>query len=582
MQSKKIIIERDVPIRMRDNTVLRADIYRPETDIRQPAILCRLPYNKVDPLMHLEGVLPFRAIDSGFAIVYQDTRGRYQSDGAFYPFIYEGQDGYDTVEWVASQPWCSGAVGMTGASYFGATQWLSAIQQPPHLKAICPVVTASEYYQGWTYQGGAFQLGFILIWTLTGLSPDTAKRLAEDESAGLKEMTRLLEEGDRIWEHYRHLPLNNLPILYNMDAARYYDDWLTHFENDDYWQAIAVNRRYNQISVPAFNIGGWYDLFLHGTFENFTGMREGGGSKEARDGQQLLVGPWAHANFSGSYPETNFGLWGSWDGAEVVDRQLDFFRRYLLDEGAGSQDEPPVRLYVMGTNRWRDEYEWPLKRAKPIPWYLHSDGQAAGTGGTLSPVPPSIEEVDVYLYDPRDPVPTRGGATFLPGFRQSSCSGPMDQRPVESRPDVLCFTSEIMDEPLEVTGPLTVKLWAATQGSDTDFVARLCDVFPDGTARILADGILRAAFRNGFERYQPVKSGEVVEYSIDLVATSNVFMPGHRIRVDITSSCWPRFDVNSNSGHPTGQAGYADLIPVLQTILHDADHPSHILLPVIV
>jgi len=582
MQPKKIIIERDVPIRMRDNTVLRADIYRPEDDNCHPAVLCRLPYNKEDPLMHLEGILPLRALDAGFAIVYQDTRGRFQSDGTFYPFIHEGQDGYDTVEWVASQPWCSGAVGMKGASYFGATQWLSAIQRPPHLKAICPVVTSSEYYQGWTYLGGAFQLGFNLIWTLTGLAPDTAKRLEQDENAGSKEMTRLLEEGDRIWEHYQHLPLNSLPILPATDAARYYYDWLTHFENDDYWQAIAVNRRYNQISVPAFNIGGWYDLFLHGTLENFTGMRKEGGSKEARDGQLLLVGPWAHANFSGSYPETNFGFRGSWDGAEVVDRQIDFFRRYLMDAGVESQYKPPVRLFVMGTNRWRDEHEWPLKRAQYVPWYLHSDGHAAGIGGTLSPIQPSIEEVDVYLYDPRDPVPTRGGATFLPGFRQSVCSGPLDQGPVERRPDVLTYTSEILTEPLEVTGPLKVKLWAVTQAPDTDFVARLCDVFPDGSARILADGILRAAFRNGFEVYQPVKPGEDVEYTIDLVATSNVFLPGHRIRVDITSSCWPRFDANSNSGHRTGLAGRADLRSVLQTILHDTNHPSHILLPVIV
>jgi len=582
MQSKKIIIERDVPIRMRDDTVLRADIYRPEDDNCHPAILCRLPYNKEDPLMHLEGILPLRALDAGFAIVYQDTRGRYQSDGTFYPFIHEGQDGYDTVEWVASQPWSSGAVGMTGASYFGATQWLSAIQRPPHLKAICPVVTSSEYYQGWTYQGGAFQLGFVLIWTLTGLAPDTAKRLEQDESAGSLEMTRLLKEGDRIWEHYRHLPLKNLPILHKTDAARYYDDWLAHYENDEYWQAMAVNRRYNRITVPAFNIGGWYDLFLNGTLENFTRMRKEGGSKEARDGQQLLAGPWAHGNFSGSYPETNFGFRGSWDGAEAVDRQLDFFRRNLLDGGAESQDQTAVRLYVMGTNRWRDEQEWPLKRTQYVPWYLHSEGQAAGAGGTLSPVPPSMEEADVYLYDPRNPVPTRGGATFLPGFRQSVCSGPLDQRPVERRPDVLTYTSEILHEPLEVTGPLEVKLWAVTQAPDTDFVARLCDVFPDGTARILADGILRAAFRNGFECYQPVKPGEVVEYTIDLVATSNVFLPGHRIRVDITSSCWPRFDANSNNGQPTGLAGRADLRSVLQTILHDTNHPSHILLPVIV
>ena len=531
--------------------------------------------------MHLESILPFRALDAGFAIVYQDTRGRYQSGGSFYPFLHEGQDGYDTVEWVAHQTWCTGAVGMTGASYFGATQWLTAIQQPVHLKAICPVVTSSEYYQGWTYQGGAFQLGFILLWTLTGLAPDTANRLEADENNGAEKMAQLLEQGDQIWEHYRHLPLNTLQVLDKTGAADYYFDWLEHYQNDEYWQAFAINRRYSSIKVPAFNIGGWFDLFLHGTLQNFTSMRKIGGSEEARKRQRLLIGPWAHGNFSGTYPETDFGFRGSWDGAAVVDHVLEFFQRFLLDQSDTVQDQAPVRLFVMGINRWRDETEWPLKRTKYVPWYFHSDGQAGPCGGTLSRVPPTIEEADIYLYDPRNPVPTRGGATFLPGFRQSVNSGPLDQRPIEARADVLTFTSAVLDEPLEVTGPLKVILWAVTQAPDTDFVARLCDVYPDGTARILADGVIRAAFRNGFENYQPVKPGEVVEYTIDLVATSNVFLPGHRLRVDITSSCWPRFDRNSNSGHPTGQANHDDLKPVLQTVLHDADHPSHIILPVI-
>ena len=211
---------------MRDGVQLRADIYRPNDEKRYPAILCRLPYNKEDPLMHLESILPFRALDAGFAIVYQDTRGRYQSGGSFYPFLHEGQDGYDTVEWVAHQTWCTGALGMTGASYFGATQWLTAIQQPVHLKAICPVVTSSEYYQGWTYQGGAFQLGFILLWTLTGLAPDTANRLEADENNGAEKMAQLLEQGDQIWEHYRHLPLNTLQVLDKTGAADYYFRYL--------------------------------------------------------------------------------------------------------------------------------------------------------------------------------------------------------------------------------------------------------------------------------------------------------------------------------------------------------------------
>lgn len=577
----RVLLDRNVPVAMRDGTVLRADVYRPDTDRPVPAIVSRLPYNKDVLLMQTYAIHPVRAAEAGFAVLYQDTRGRYQSEGEFYPFVHEGQDGYDTVEWVAAQPWCSGAVGMTGASYFGATQWLTAAEQPPHLKAIFPIVTTSEYCESWTYQGGAFQLGFTLLWTLSDLAPDTATHLAHTGQAEPGEMMRLLLSTDRMDAQYRHLPLSSLPILRDSNTAHYYFDWIAHAANDGYWQSIAVNRHYSRIQVPAYNVGAWYDLFLHGTLENFVRMRQEGGSEIARTGQRLLVAPWAHGDFTGVYPDVSFGISASADLVDLTGLQLPFFAHYLKGEDNGLDQEPPVRLFVMGENRWREEQEWPLARAQYTPWFLHSDGDAGRAGGTLSPQGPAQETWDAFLYDPRNPAPTIGGPTFLPGLQIGANSGPRDQRHVEARADVLVYTSDPLDQPLEVTGPLTVTLYAATSAPDTDFVARLCEVYPDGVSRILAEGILRARFREGCEHPRPIKPDQVYEYQINLVATSNLFQPGHRIRADVTSSSFPRFDRNPNTGNPLGQDGPGDLQPALQKVFHDPEHPSHILLPVI-
>lgn len=579
--TNRVLVDRNVPISMRDGNVLRADVYRPDTDAPVPAIISRLPYNKDVLLNQTFAIHAIRAAEAGFAVVYQDSRGRFQSEGEFYPFVHEGRDGYDTVEWVAVQPWCDGAVGMTGASYFGATQWLAAAEQPPHLKAICPIVTTSEYYEGWTYQGGAFQLGFTLLWTLNDLASETARRRALTGETDPKEMVRLLLATDRMDAQYRHLPLSDLPVLRESEAAHFYSDWIAHATNDEYWQSIAINRRYNQIRVPAYNIGGWYDLFLHGTLENFARMRGEGGTETARIGQRLMIGPWAHGAFSGTYPDHSFGIFSSADLVDLTNLQLAFFAHHLKGEGNDIDQEPPVRIFIMGENRWRDEKEWPLARTRYTPWYLHSDGNAGNAGGVLSPKNPGEEAWDVYLYDPRDPTPTIGGPTFLPGLLLGANAGPKDQSLAEARRDVLVYTSPPLEEPVEVTGPLTVTLYAATSAPDTDFVVRLCDVYPDGASRILAEGILRTRFRDGYDRPRPIEPDQVYEYKINLVATSNLFQIGHRIRVDVTSSSFPRFDRNPNTAGTLGQDGPEDLQPALQTIFHDSERPSHILLPVI-
>ena len=575
----QLIVERNFPIPMRDGTILRADVYRPQTDSPVPAILCRLPYDKDNLLMFFEAIHPMRAADAGYAVIFQDTRGRFQSDGDFYPFIYEGKDGYDTIEWVAQQGWCDGAVGMVGASYFGATQWLAAVENPPHLRALFTLVTASEYYEGWSYQGGAFQLGFLLNWAL-GFASDTVQRQVAAENVSREDLRRtILSPDDLVSRYYKELPLNELSILRRTQTANYYFDWLAHETNDDYWRAVAINRRYSQIRVPAFNVGGWYDLFLQGTLENFTRMRTEGGSQAARQGQRLLVGPWAHGNFSGVFPEQSYGVMAAMDSIDLVDIQLHYFDQHLRAKPVDS--ESPVRIFVMQENRWRDENEWPLDRTCYTPWYIHSGGDANSIGGELSPQHPSQESADVYLYDPRRPVPTVGGPTLLPGMRIGVNSGPHDQRPVEPRDDVLTYTSCLLERPIEITGPLLFRLWAASSAVDTDFVVRLCDVWPDGKSMLLAEGILRARYRDGCERPSPLVPGEPYEYRIDLVATSTLFREGHRIRVIITSSSWPRFDINCNTGHPLGTDGWQDIVPALQTVFHDSDRPSHIVLPII-
>ena len=537
---------------MRDGVVLRADVYRPRAKGPVPAIVYRTPYDRSSPLIPLAAVDPERAADAGFALVVQDVRGRHGSDGSFYTFMHDGRDGFDTIEWVAAQPWCDGAVGMAGRSYGGAAQWLTALEQPPHLRAIVPVVIGTDFFHNWVYQGGAFQLGFNLFWALLMFSPGESRR------PGL---------------HYRHLPLLELPVLREIPQARFYFDWLEHSRYDDYWAQLAVAPKHGLVRVPALNVGGWYDVFLGGTLANYAGMRRSGGSEEARAGQRLLVGPWAHGSTYGPYPDHHFEAFAGNDAIDLDELQLGFFGAHLRGPN-GPEDEAPVRIFVMGENRWRDEEDWPLARARAEPWFLRE-------GGALAPHGPGQEAPDEFVYDPSDPAPTVGGPTSLPAPMFRTNAGPLDQRAVEARADVLVYTSEPLREPLEVTGPLGVVLYAATTASDTDFVAKLSDVAPDGFSRILAEGVLRARFRDGYEREATTVPGRPYEYRIDLVATSNVFGIGHRVRLAVTSSSFPRFDRNPNTGHALGVDGPEQLRPAHQLVFHDAERPSAVLLPVV-
>jgi putative CocE/NonD family hydrolase len=543
-------VERDLTVPMRDGVVLRADAYLPDDEAPVPAVVTRTPYDRSFPPSAHAALEPERATEAGIAVVCQDVRGQHGSEGEFSPFLTEGEDGFDTVEWVAAQPWCAGAVGMAGRSYPAATQWRAALEQPPHLRAIFPVVVGSDYYDGWIYQGGAFEFGFNLFWV--HLMTDPKARGSLDEQ-------------------YRHLPISEPPLLADSPAGSFYREWLAHPSYDEHWRRLSIRGRYGGVRVPAFNVGGWYDVFLGGTLENFTRMRAEAGTPEARAHTRLLIGPWGHGSAFGAYPDHRFKEFGPDTRVDLGELQLAWFGSLL--RGAPPDDGPAVRIFVMGENRWRDEPDWPPPGATIERWFLRADG--------LSREAPGDEAHDQYVYDPRDPAPTIGGPTSLPGRMMKPSAGPLDQRPLEQRDDVVVYTSEQLERPLEVTGPLELVLYAATTAPDTDFVGKLCDVDAEGRSRILAEGVLRARFRDGFEEPRPLEPGRVYELRIDLVATSNVFLPGHRIRLDVTSSSHPRFDRNANSGKPPGEDTEDTLAPATQRVFHDAGRPSHLLLPVV-
>jgi putative CocE/NonD family hydrolase len=578
MGEPTLVIEKDVPVPMRDGVVLYADVYRPAAAGHYPVILQRTPYNKSLTTIAMLMLDVLRTASEGYAVVIQDSRGCYTSEGEFYTFRDDVNDGYDTVEWCGVQPWSDGNVGMYGASYVGATQWLAAISTPPHLKAIFPLITASHYHEGWTYQGGAFALGFNESWTMTGLAPDTYQRLAKTRPEAAEQMGKMLAGIDDMCHWFRHLPIKDFPLF--GEAASYFYDWVSHPDDDAYWAAWNIEAQHNKVTIPACNVGGWYDIFLGGTIRNYLGMREQGGSPDARQGQKLILGPWHHTlPLTNLVGEVNYGLSSTGVAADLDGMHIKWFDYWLKGKQNGLLEEPPVRIFVMGENTWRTENEWPLARTKYTKYYLHSNGNAKSLrgDGSLSPERPRSEPADVYVSDPRNPVPTKGGGLCC--WPAAVPGGAFDQRPVEERADVLVYTTPVLEHDVEVTGPISVTLHAATSAVDTDFTAKLVDVHPDGYARNLMDSIIRGRYRETREKATLLTPGEVYEYTIDLLATSNVFKAGHRIRVEIASSNFPRFDRNPQTGEASGQAN--TLEPALQHVFHDEIRASHIVLPVI-
>lgn len=572
-----IVIERDVAATMRDGTVLRADVYRPSEERGHPVILARTPYDKRGDFTPV-GIDPRRAASAGYAVVLQDVRGRFASEGNFDPLRHEAADGHDSVEWAARQGWSDGNVGMTGASYAGTTQLLAAAEQPPHLRALFVIQAPHDPRHEWMWQGGAFHLGVNLLWALAVLAPDIARRQVKHGAASREDLAGLMRGLGRIDDLYARLPLEEQDL-----AARwtpFYLDWLERAEDDEYWRPWEVAELASRIAVPVFHVAGWYDVFAGGSIANYTALRARSSPSAA---QKLLVGPWAHLLTTGAYAERDFGIFASNLGAGLPSLQLRWFDRWLKDDRNGVDEEPPVRIFVMGADSWRDEDEWPPARMELVPYFLRSGGRAgaaANDGRLTQDAAAEDEPTDSYVYDPRDPVPTAGGRAVHSNPVAAS-AGPRDQREIERRPDVLCYTSAPLEDDLEVTGPVRVVLYASTSAQDTDWTAKLVDVAPDGRATILADGIVRARYREGPGRARAVEPGAVHVYEIDLAATSNVFGARHRIRLEISSSSFPRFDRNANSGGRIGHDRPEDLRPATQSVHHTPEHRSHLLLPVV-
>lgn len=555
----EIVREENVEAQMRDGTILRANIARPRARGKFPALVQRTPYGKGWACAGLAAY--------GYVVINQDLRGRYASEGEFIPLFtdqhHDAEDGYDTIEWAASLPYCDGNVGTFGGSYCSWTQWQLAPRQPPHLRAMAAGVLAARLTD--MERGGIFRTGRALEWVCGSLAPDTRRRTGGPKPHTPEEFWRLWDTALR-GKFYWFLPLAELPEWALGTLGEYYRQWLADHTTDHF----HFCERHKDVAVPNLHYTGWYDRHI-GTVDHFNGVRQNALSDLARRSQRLIIGPWTHGLLGGQrVGEMDFGPQAALNYEAVVLRWFDYWLKGIEN---GVLEGPPVRIFVMGANHWRDEEEWPPARAEEVVFYLHSRGRANTPygDGSLSPDPPKDEEPDRFTYDPRDPVPTLYG--------QRTQDEPRDQRVLDHREDVLVYQTPPLPEEVEVTGYPVLKLYAASSAPDTDFTAKLVDVHPNGFAQNLCYGILRARYRQGFARPELLTPGEVVEYTLELQPTSNRFLKGHRIRLDISSSDFPNFDRN----HNTGGADYfeATLRVAEQTVLHDRVHPSRLILPVI-
>jgi putative CocE/NonD family hydrolase len=523
----------------------------------------RTPYNRATAQSVPQG---HWFAERGYVVVMQDVRGRWDSDGHFYAFKNETNDGFDTDEWVGRQPWFNGKLGTMGGSYVGYTQWAQAVGGSKYLTAIAPALTTPDIYGNWLYISGALHYGFAFPWGGVSIDGHTAQYNTGNDWPSM----------------FLHLP-----VATSDEAAfhrtPHYRDWLAHPTRDSYWDGVSLDNDYGKIGVPALSVDGWYDIFLRGALHDDQQIRKLGRTPEARNGKHIMIGPWAHST-GGRVALTGNGAdpspidFGNNAPLDLNHLYLRWFDYWLKGMDNGVATEPPVKIFVMGENYWRFENEWPLARTSYTNYYIHSAGRANSTlgDGTLSTQAPKNEKDDTFTYDPRQPAPSMGGnvcCSVVP-------SGPWDQRPVELRDDVLIYTAPAVTEPLEVTGPIAMNLFSATSAADTDWTAKLVDVHPNGYAQNIQSGIVRARYRGGAGRpADPIQPGRVYEYTIDMWATSHVFLPGHRVRLEISSSDFPRFDRNLNTGEDPSTG--TRMAIARQTVHHTAQHPSHLVLPVI-
>ncbi len=580
-----VVVEHDVPMTTRDGVVLYADIYRPDAPGTFPVLVLRTPYDRTQhlyadgatPTLHMMHTREFPK--HGYVVVSQDTRGRWSSEGEFVPYFPEPADGYDTVEWAAALPWSNGRVSFVGKSYMGLVQYLGAAEQPPSLQAMAPMSAPISYFENCVYRRGVFELGWQLSYII-GMARDQYLRDPGPESdRALAQLDGYLADPavrfSRLKpEEYRHLPLADWGDRLR-EAAPYLAEFIEHAADGPYWQRVDVRRKADRITVPGLHVAAWFDPFLPDTTEMYARIRANARTEEEALAQRLIIGPWTHVYGTRVAGDVDFGPEAEWDMIELERRWYD---HWLKDRDSGLLDDDPVRFFVMGANRWRTSSAWPPPEARTVEVLLASGGNANGAGGDgrLAFSAATGAVADRFVYDPEDPVPTRGGTTLL-GL--GDAAGVYDQREIEARADVLVYTSDPLDEAIEIAGPVSLRLFAATSAKDADFMAKLVDVHPDGTAHNVADGVVRARFRDSLEHPTPVEPGAVVEYELDLWSTAHWFAPGHRLRLDVTSSDFPRYDRNPGTGNPFGVD--VELRVAEQTIFHDEQRPSRLLLPVV-
>lgn len=574
---REVTIQTDVPAVMRDGTTLMSNVYRPAAGGPYPVLLARMPYGKDLPFnsTYLD---PVKFARRGYIVAIQDVRGRYASEGKFTPFVHEFEDGYDSVEWAAKLPGSSGAVGTIGLSYLGKTQWHAAVMRPPSLKSMAPGQTWGNHLNGAQMRGGARELGLIQFWAQTALALGVLFRRYRGEPEEIQaKLPELVGSIDTLLAGggYDALPLTQLPDPDNLTP--FVRGGFARGADDEGWDYLNIDGRYDRVEAPTFHIGGWYDCFIGETLRQYEAMKERAAGIQP---PRLLVGPWTHGEFGSTVGDLDFGVGSS--GAllnyrgDLTEAHLRWFDATLKDEEGPLEERPPVEVFVMGENRWRGYEEWPVPGAYEERWHLHG-------GGRLSREGPGPNEPDEYDYDPGDPVPTVGGAILMAPINRP---GARDQREIEARPDVLVYTSEVLQEDYTALGPVHATVFAATSTPDTDFVVRLVDVYPDGRVIGVTDGVIRASEREAFPapgvirpaEPKPVEPGRIYEFSVDLWATGITFKAGHRIRVQVTSSCFPRWDRNPNTGAGPDPARTE---VARQRIFHDPEHPSHVTLTIV-
>lgn len=547
------IMEFNVRIPMRDGVKLSADVYRPSAPGKYPVVLVRTPYIKGQESVGAEHALWWT--ERGYAFVIQDVRGRGDSEGDFYPIVHEANDGYDTQTWAGEQPWSSGRVGTIGSSYVAWTQVYTAGLNNPHVGAMVPTVVPADPFRNIPYDHGV--LWVTLINWLAFLDGHVAQDLSPVDDVAL----------------VKTLPLSTLDRRFGR-SIRAWQDWVAHPVLDQYWADQSYQEKYLDSRIPNLHVTGWYDDVLIGTLENYVNLTTRAKDVATRSNQRLIVGPWPHRiNQSRRMGKMDFGPGSIIDFRETQARWFDYWLKGIAN---GVDTEPRVRLFVMGANEWRTENEWPIARTQYVKYFLHSKGKAnsvLGDGVLSTETPAGQQQPDRFAYDPGDPVPY----ITAPGFSQ--IGGPDDYQQIEHRQDVLVYTAKPFTAPTEICGPLRVKLVAASSARDTDWTAKILDVHPDGTALRLNDGVVRARFRNSDTGADFLTPGKAETYEINAWATCIQMQAGHRLRLEISSSAFPKYAPNLNTGGVAAEETKG--IPANQTVFHDKTRLSYLLVPIV-